>query len=147
MTMKQLFTYIFLLVGSAAFAQPGGDGKREQKVQALYVAYITQELKLTEDEAQKFWPVHAQYDNEIKGLRAEASELERQQAALNIKKKYQERFTKILGAARTNDFYVKDGEFRKKLIERLKNMRQQNMLRQQSFRQGGPPQRGLNRLN
>lgn len=144
--MKHLFTYIFLLLSTAAFAQPGGDGKKEQKVQALYVAYITQELKLTEDEAQKFWPVHAQYDNEIKSLRSEASELERQQAVLNIKKKYQDRFTKILGAQRTNDFYIKDGEFRKKLIERLRNMRQQNMLRQQNFKQGGL-QRKQNSLN
>lgn len=144
--MKQIFTYLLLLIGTASFAQPGGEGKNAQKVQALYVAYITQELKLTEDEAQKFWPVHAMYDNEIKALRAESPELERQQAALNIKKKYQDRFAKILGPARTNDFYVKDGEFRKKLIERLKNMRQQNMLRQQSLRQG-PPQRRPNLLN
>jgi Skp family chaperone for outer membrane proteins len=144
--MKHLFTYIFLLLGTTAFAQPGGDGKKEQKIQALYVAYITQELKLTEDEAQKFWPVHAQYDNEIKALRSEASELERQQAVLNIKKKYQDRFIKILGVQRTNDFYIKDGEFRKKLIERLRNMRQQNMLRQQNFNQG-PLQRRQNSIN
>src|SRR5688572_11518246 len=118
--MKYLFTYIFLVLSSGVMAQPPQDGKREQKIQALYVAYITQELKLTEEEAQKFWPVHAQYDSEIRGVKNEASELERQQAALNIKKKYQERFSKILGAQRTNDFYIKDGEFRKKLIERLK---------------------------
>lgn len=144
--MKHVFTYIFLLLSTAVFAQPGGDGKKEQKVQALYVAYITQELKLTEDEAQKFWPVHGQYDNEMKSLQSEASELERQQAVLNIKKKYQDRFTKILGVQRTNDFYIKDGEFRKKLVERLRNMRQQNMLRQQNFKQGAL-QRKQNNLN
>ena len=98
--------------------------KREQKIKALYVAFISQELKLTEDEAQKFWPVHSQYDNEIRGLKNESAELERQQAGLNIKKKYQDRFVKILGAQRTNDFYVQDGEFRKKLVERLRKMRQ-----------------------
>ena len=125
--MKHLLTYIFLLLGTASFAQPGDDGKREQKIQALYVAYISQELKLTEEEAQKFWPVHSQYDNEIRGLKNESPELERQQAGLNIKKKYQDRFVKILGAQRTNDFYVQDGEFRKKLVERLRKMRQQNM--------------------
>ena len=125
--MKQLFTYIFLLMSFSSFAQPGDDGNREQKIQALYIAYISQELKLTEDEAKKFWPIHSEYDNEIRGLKSESSELDRQQAALNIKKKYQDRFTRILGAQRTNDFYIKDGEFRKKLIERLRKMRQQNM--------------------
>ena len=133
--MKHLLTYIFLLLGMASFAQPGDDGKREQKIQALYVAYISQELKLTEDEAQKFWPVHSQYDNEIRGLKNESAELERQQAGLNIKKKYQDRFVKILGAQRTNDFYVQDGEFRKKLVERLRKMRQQN-INQRPMQQG-----------
>lgn len=100
--------------------------KREQKIKALYVAYISQELKLTEFEAQKFWPVHAEFDNEIREVKLELSELDRQQNVLNIKKKYEERFTRIIGADRTNSFFRNDAEFRKKLVERLKNMRQQN---------------------
>ena len=125
--MKHLLTYIFLLLGMASFAQAQPVTDRQQKVEALYVAYMTKELNLTADDAQKFWPVHSQYDNEIRGLKNESAELERQQAGLNIKKKYQDRFVKILGAQRTNDFYVQDGEFRKKLVERLRKMRQQNM--------------------
>ena len=125
--MKHIILYIFLLCGFSVQAQPGlGGGNKEQKIEALYVAYMTRELNLTEDDAQKFWPVHKQYDDEIRGVRKETDEIERQQAVLNIKKKYQDRFIKILGANRTNDFFVKDGEFRKKLVERLKNMRQQN---------------------
>ena len=123
--MKQLFTLFLLLSGFGAFAQPGTNPNKEQKIQALYVAYITQELKLSETEAQRFWPVHAQFDAEIKAVKAEASELDRQQAALNIKKKYQDRFSKIIGAQRTNDFYIKDGEFRKKMIDKLRQLRQQ----------------------
>lgn len=123
--MKRLFTFLLLLCGMGAMAQPGTNPNREQKIQALYIAYVTQELKLTETEAQKFWPVHAQYDAEIKSVKADASELDRQQSALNIKRKYQERFSKILGAQRTNDFFVKDEEFRKKLVEKLRKLRQQ----------------------
>ena len=40
--------------------------EKRAKDQALYVAYITQQLSLTEDEAQRFWPVHKQFDDEIK---------------------------------------------------------------------------------
>ncbi|MBC7937516.1 MAG: hypothetical protein H7Y86_19385 [Rhizobacter sp.] len=123
--MKRLFTLLFLLCGFGAFAQPAANPNKEQKIQALYIAYITQQLKLTEDEAKKFWPIHAQYDSEIKAVKTDASELDRQQAALNIKKRYQERFSKIIGPQRTNDFFIKDGEFRKKMIERLKQLRQQ----------------------
>lgn len=125
------FIYIIVLVFSAwvqAMAQPPGGGdpaKREEKVQALYVAFITRELQLTEEEAQKFWPVHAQYENEMKATRREMPELERQEAHLNIRKKYQERFVKILGNARTDEFYKKDNEFRRQMVERLKKLRQQ----------------------
>ena len=110
--------------------QPPDPAKREQKIKALYVAYITQDLKLTEEEAQKFWPVHAQFDAEVKAVNLDMPELDRQQAVLNIKKKYQDRFVKILGNDRTNAFFRSDAEFRKKLVERLKNMRQQNKQRQ-----------------
>lgn len=123
--MKYLFTLLLLCTGLGAFAQPGNNPNKEQKIQALYIAYMTKELNLTEAEAQKFWPVHAQYDAEIKAVKADASELDRQQAALNIKKKYQDRFSKIIGSQRTNDFYIKDGEFRKKMIDRLRQLRQQ----------------------
>lgn len=121
---------IFICFISHAQAQPG-PAKREEKIQALYIAYLTQQLKFTEDEAQKFWPVHAQYDNEIKAVREDLNELDRQQATLNVKKKYQDRFIKILGADRANDFFKTDAEFRKRMIERLRKMRQANNQKQQ----------------
>ena len=129
--MKKIFLTILImtLFAGTGFAQqpPLDENKREQKIQALYVAYMTKELNLTEDEAQRFWPIHSQYENEMKSMKREMDELERQQAMLDIKKKYQERFTKVLGASRTDLFYKKDNEFRKQMIERLKKLRQQRM--------------------
>ncbi|MBS1496885.1 MAG: hypothetical protein JSU03_10400 [Bacteroidetes bacterium] len=113
-------------------AQPGRGG---EKVQALYIAYVTKQLNLTPDEAQKFWPLHAQYDNEISALSPSMNELDRQQASLNIKKKYQDRFISIIGSDRTNNFFKVDMEFRAKMIERLRKMRQNNLQkRNNSFR-------------
>ncbi|MEO5944812.1 MAG: hypothetical protein ABIP70_15355 [Ferruginibacter sp.] len=105
-------------------AQPGPGG---EKVQALYIAYVSKQLNLTPDEAQRFWPVHEQYDHELSALSPDMTELDRQQATLNVKKKYQDRFIKILGADRTNNFFKVDVEFRAKMIERLRKMRQNNM--------------------
>jgi len=127
--MKHLLLIItFFLSGLSALQAQERDNdpaKKEQKIQALYIAYMSRELKLTEVEAQKFWPVHSQFDSEIRSVRGE-EELKKQQEVLNIKKRYQDRFIRILGNDRANDFYRKDAEFRKKLVERLKNMRQQN---------------------
>lgn len=133
--MKHILLYISIFICSISLAQAQPDpAKREEKIQALYIAYVTQQLKLTEDEAQKFWPVHAQYDNEIKSVRSDLTELDRQQAALNVKKKYQDKFIKILGADRANDFFKTDAEFRKKMIERLRKLRQGNQQKNMMFR-------------
>jgi hypothetical protein len=42
------------------------DLKGREKIKQLYIAYITQEINLSEDEAEKFWPIHNQYDIELK---------------------------------------------------------------------------------
>ena len=127
--MKRILLYFFLLTGSfsAAHAQeaPEDAGKKQQRIEALYVAYVTKQLNLTETEAQKFWPVHAEFQKEIKAVDIDMPELDRQQAMLNIKKKYQDRFTGILGSARSNTFYMLHGEFTKKLVDQVRKRRQQ----------------------
>ena len=47
-------------------AQNATGTKSAKKLQALKIAFITQKLQLTSAEAEKFWPVYNQYDNEIK---------------------------------------------------------------------------------
>jgi Skp family chaperone for outer membrane proteins len=140
--MKRFLLYIvFVLAAFSAAAQQPGNPKREEKIKALYVAYITQQLNLTPDEAQKFWPLHAQYENELEAINTGTTdELARQQAVLNVKKKYQPGFSKIVGADRVNNFYRQDAEFRKKLVERLNEIRQQ---RKGNVKAGG----GMKRQN
>lgn len=139
--MKKFILYIsfvFAIFNASAQADVTGmeqNSKKEEKIKALYVAYISQQLSLTADEAQKFWPVHAQYEAELKNINQDnTAELDRQQAVLNVKKKYQGNFNRILGTERSNNFYRQDAEFRKKLVERLKQMRQQ---RQNNNNNGG----------
>jgi hypothetical protein len=133
--MKKILLYlsfIFLAFTSAAQVTPAPveeteqpDPKRAERIKALYVAYITQELNLTADEAQKFWPVHAQYEAELKVIKAEKKdELEKQQAVLNVKKKYQANFIKVVGAERCNNFFKLHDGFKRKMFDRLKELRQ-----------------------
>ncbi len=98
---------------------------QQEKVKALYIAYITNQLQLTPEDAQKFWPVHTQYENEIKGVNKSLPELQKQQAILDIKKKYQINFTQILGAQRSERFFKIDGEFKRKLLERIRKQNSQ----------------------
>jgi len=115
--MKKFILILSVLLGSlsTAFAQDQPDGERGK---ALYVAYVTQQLKLTPEEAQKFWPLHTQFEAELKGVNKDLPELTKQQARLDIKKKYQEGFSKIVGAGRCEHFYRLGDEFRRKLLEK-----------------------------
>ena len=100
-----------------------GDGPG-QKIKAVYIAYMTQELNLTEEDAQKFWPIHAEFHNEMKAKHQQAiDELEKEESLLNIKKKYKEKFVRVIGEERANLFFRKDAEFRHKVSERIKDAR------------------------
>ncbi len=121
-----LITTIFmssLFTAAAQDDQAANDNNRQEKIKALYVAYITQQLNLTEAEAQKFWPLHAQFENDIKTVKPELPELEKQQAVLNIKKKYQDNFNRILGPNRCERFFKMDGEFKRKLLDKIRKQR------------------------
>ena len=60
--MKKYLLIFFVMLGSLSQIK-AQDG---EKIQSLKIAFITQKLQLTPDEAQKFWPVYNQYDNEIR---------------------------------------------------------------------------------
>ncbi|WP_136666474.1 sensor of ECF-type sigma factor [Flavobacterium sp. H122] len=59
--MKYIYTIFLLLFTSLLFSQDMDD--RIERVKALRVAYISDRLNLTPEEAQKFWPVFNQFDD------------------------------------------------------------------------------------
>ncbi len=123
--MKKYLLILALFLGSLPALKAQDDPPEgEKRIQALYVAYVTQQLQLSPDEAQKFWPVHAQFETDMKGVKPDLPELEKQQAVLNIKKRYQDNFNRILGPNRCEHFFRLQGEFREKLIK-MRNQRQQ----------------------
>lgn len=126
--MKRILLAAVLMISSVFTAsaqdnQPKEENEGQKKIEALYVAYITKELNLTAEEAQKFWPVHTQFTNELKAVKQDMPELDKQQTILNIKKKYQDNFNRILGNKRCERFFKMDGEFKRKLLERIRKQR------------------------
>lgn len=68
--MKRTFiiTVILLLLSTISFAQSGNSSstrqtrsQQEQEIQNLKIAYITDALKLTSAESEKFWPIYNEY--------------------------------------------------------------------------------------
>lgn len=121
------------------YAQKGG------KVEALRIAYITERLKLTAEEAKTFWPVYNRMRAELTELRqrykyvlkAEPEDLERKseadsermiadlsafkQGQVDIYKKYNAEFRKIISAKRILLLYKAEEDFKRELIKRLQD--------------------------
>ena len=136
--MKKYLLIVTLLLGSfsMAFAQEDQGDKKPRDIEALYVAYVTQQLQFTPEEAQKFWPLHTQFANELKGIKPNLPELDKQQLVLNIKKKYQDNFVKIIGNNRCDRFFRMRDEFSKKLRERLQKQQNNQQRPRPNMRRG-----------
>jgi Skp family chaperone for outer membrane proteins len=123
--MKKMLVFVVLCLGlNFSYAQP----PRAEKLEAIKVAYITKELSLTSDEAQKFWPVYNQYFAELKKAREDnkTDELVFEEKALNIRKKYRNEFKKVLNDDnRVNKVFVIDRNFKEILRREMMN-RQKN---------------------
>ena len=71
----QLFTFFLLLTCALnSIAQPASRMKerikeKKEQVKAQKIAFITQELNLTPDEAAKFWPVYNAYEDKQAEIR------------------------------------------------------------------------------
>lgn len=61
MKINKLFTAALLLLTMMVFGQEKSDKKEQLK--ALKVAFITEQLSLSTEEAQRFWPIYNAYDN------------------------------------------------------------------------------------
>jgi hypothetical protein len=143
--MKKLISVLcaITLVGVMAYAQPKNNKGAEQwreKVRAEQVAFITNELNLTEAEAQVFWPVY----NDIQNKRREAFQasakafmelqkgiegkdvekllneyLECKKASEKLESEAVVRFKKVLPVEKVAKLFLAEEKFRHQQINRL----------------------------
>jgi len=81
-----------------------GIAQQPQKVEmleSLRVAYITKQLQLSPEEAQKFWPVYNNYQQDQRKMMKEhkdknGTELELEEKLLNLRKRYRNDFTRTI---------------------------------------------------
>jgi hypothetical protein len=95
----------------------------------MEVAYMTRELNLSSEDAQKFWPVFNKYRDEMKAVQTNTGitdPLDKQQRLLDVRKKYRNDFNRTLGQERGMRVFQSEDRFRqmaKGAMERRNEMR------------------------
>ncbi|MCB9045566.1 MAG: hypothetical protein H6550_05450 [Chitinophagales bacterium] len=134
-----LFLLTMLLAVTTVIAQPDRDHKHD-RIKALKIAYITEKLDLTSEQAQKFWPVYNRYEKEKWDTRRKffdkyrnenptasrdaareylEANLDYQENELELKKKYKDELLKTITAEQLVELYNAETGFRQMLIKEL----------------------------
>lgn len=109
--------YTFLLIfcfATAVQAQQDDVQTPPANIIGLKMAFVTKQLALTNEEAQKFWPVYYSYSAELRKIRQNRKEdiLATEEEMLNLRKKYRTEFKKILTTdERVNKALTVDRDF------------------------------------
>lgn len=143
------FTVILMVVAttSTVSAQRNDDGHKNkwEKFRAEKISFLTNELNLTPDEAQEFWPVYNQLENERWEAQKHRRELEEQvrdaeesmsdrkivqltrdyagsmQKEANMLVEYNEKFLDILPPGKVLRLYKAENEFRFQMIKKFRD--------------------------
>ena len=124
------------------------DHTKKEKLDALKIAYITETLQLTPEEAQVFWPVYNLMEEEMKTIRkakrknrmetkrnfesmtdsqltaAIDSELSFEQQELDLKRSYNQKFLGILPVKKVALLHQAREGFKRKLLRSAREKRQ-----------------------
>ena len=158
--MKKYIIGIVLLffAGTTVFAQSNEDRPRPRqkemraKMEAQRIAYITKRLELTPEEATNFWPLYNEFEVEKKKIEQKhrrgkkvvdmtdaelekfmASTFERDQARLDLKKTYFEKFKKTLPIRKIVMLQIAEREFKSTIIDTLKDKRKERRKQRQGM--------------
>jgi hypothetical protein len=167
--MKNYMMLFLLTAGTCAFAQtpPSPEKKgpspeqRKERMEAQKIAFITQKLSLTPDEAEKFWPVYNEFTkknedlvkkqvdarkgkdiNSMSDQDASAlidSELNMQEQRTALLKEYTPKFKAVLPVKKVALLYQAEKEFRMKKKQMMQEHRNKKF---QNGQQPPPPPTG-----
>ncbi|MEL6535444.1 MAG: Spy/CpxP family protein refolding chaperone [Bacteroidota bacterium] len=146
--MKTRLLVIIALMGISwgAWAQPG-EGRRsarQQEMESARIAFLTQKLDLTSEQAQQFWPIYFELEDKRREIRkslrdtrmeagAEFSEEEAsnmivafqdmRQKELTLEKEYSQKMLGVLSARQVVKLLRAEEEFRQYVIQQLRERR------------------------
>jgi Spy/CpxP family protein refolding chaperone len=147
-SLFRLFSLAALLIAAApaVHAQNGqgqGKGRKGQRLGQLEnakIAFITNRVSLTQDQAQKFWPLYNEFSTKRRELNRSGRLLRRdvtegmtdqqirdnfsqafamRQQELNLEKEYFDKFQKVISLRQVAQLFQAERDFTKEVIKRV----------------------------
>jgi len=160
--LPPLLLFLMMVFGAAA-QQPEDndppqqlDPKAQEKINSLRIAYLTDKLGLTPEQAEKFWPIYREFAEKRKEIRSEFREaakgvnkdnpdpkkqqelvnlsLKVRQRVLDLEKDYSGRLMKVVTPEQMLRLPNAEAEFRAYLND-LIQQRRLNQQRRENFRE------------
>lgn len=155
------FSALLALLPVLGYTQTGNLEERLERLETAKIGFLTRQLDLSPEEAQQFWPVYNEFQEEIKSIRLERRKLQREGRTgfdnlseqeiealtdqfvqleveeAEVKQRYHNRFKAVLPPSKVARLYRAEMKFKQEILERLRERRQGRG----GFRNDGPPQR------
>jgi hypothetical protein len=156
--MKALARMIFLcMLSFPAVGQDDDDlpqvqhKKVRDRIEAARIAYITDQLELTPEEAEKFWPIYREFTQQRREIRRQLrqttrsahpdktdqeivdQQFEMKQKELDLEKEYSGRLLKVISARKLRSLPQAERRFRQMILDQIQR-RQMQHEGQENFR-------------
>jgi hypothetical protein len=108
-----------------------------RRVESIKTDYLSNNLRLTSEEGDRFWPIYRQYQKELNTVLHEKRQnmlnsqknpqdivndnFDYDSKILNIKKHYNQEFSKILSPDKLKQLWVSERQFNEEMIKRLRH--------------------------
>ena len=138
---------IIFLCLSAMGQGPQNHEKRMEKYRSMKIAYFTENIELTPEDAEKFWPLYNKYDQQKHELRMnrrlrskefsqQAEQLSEQEAEkiidrhmeirqkeLQLDMEFHNELKQVLSSKKIMKFYITEVQFREYMLRRIREER------------------------
>lgn len=134
--------FLFAVALQLSLHAQTNDRPLEERIEAQRVAFITQRVNLTPEEAQAFWPIYNEYRDKEKMLkknrpiRDEVMDMDEadaekyldnlltiEQQELDLKKEYTQRLKSVISVKKILRFYAAERMFKERLLQAMNQRR------------------------
>ena len=140
-----VFLFLLLFLSITQAQEEKKDNKPDfEKFNSMRIAFITDHLNLTQEEAQEFWPIFNEFQSQKDSLRMESFQINKQfmdkeedigeaesdeilEKGMELKKKemeldieYHEKFKKVLSSKKIMKLYMSEHQFKSFLLRQIR---------------------------